>query len=236
MRTYQTNLIQGLLHSIQGGTYMIIEEIMISNVSTLAKDNTIEDAIQLMKEKRIKHLPIVDKDDHLIGIVTDRDIKECTPSIFYSDEHKEILKQPLETIMKENIITGHPLDFVEEAAAIFYETRIGCMPIIKDNRLVGIVTQTDLLHTLVELTGAHQPGSQIEIRVRNKPGMLFKLFSDIQNNKVNILSVLVYPDKRDEDFKIIALRIQTMNPLRLIDDLEKAGHYVLWPNLPGMEA
>lgn len=219
----------------RGGLFMIVEEIMKSNVLTLTKENTIEDAIQLMKEKRINHIPIVTDGDHLIGIVTDRDVKESTPSIFYCDEHKEILNKPLESIMKSNLVTGHPLDFVEEVAGIFYESKIGCLPIVKDSRLVGIITQTDLLHTLVELTGAHQPGSQIEIRVRNKPGALFRLFSEIQNCKVNILSVLVYPDKKDEFYKIIALRIQTMNPLRLIEELEKSGHQVLWPNLPGME-
>ncbi|MGG0717363.1 acetoin utilization AcuB family protein [Robertmurraya massiliosenegalensis] len=214
---------------------MIVEEIMISDVYTLEKENTLEEAIQLMKEKRIKHIPIIDREKHLIGIVTDRDIKEAIPSIFFFEENKDILQKPLESIMVSDVITGHPLDFVEEVAAIFYESKIGCLPIIKDKRLVGIITQTDLLHTLVELTGAHQPGSQIEIRVRNKMGMLFRLFSDIQNCKVNILSVLVYPDKRDDDFKIIVLRIQTMNPLRLIEELEKSGHEVLWPNLPGME-
>lgn len=215
---------------------MIVEEIMNADVFTLDSENTIGDAIQLMAKKRIKHIPIVDGEQHLIGIVTDRDIKECTPSIFFDKGRMEALKMPLAEIMTTDLITGHPLDFVEDVAAIFYENKIGCLPIIKDHRLVGIITQTDLLHTLVELTGAHQPGSQIEIRVRNKMGMLFRLFSDIQNCKVNILSVLVYPDKKDEDFKIIALRIQTMNPLRLIEELEKSGHQVLWPNLPGMEA
>lgn len=215
---------------------MLVEEIMISNVHTLKENNTIEDALKLMGKEKIKHIPIVDEDFHIVGIVTDRDVKESSPSIFTYDEHKEILEQPLRTIMKTNLITGHPLDFVEDVAGIFYESKIGCLPIIRDKKLVGIITQTDLLHTLVELTGAHQPGSQIEIRVRNKPGELFKLFSDIQNSKINILSVLVYPDKKDEFYKIIALRMQTMNPLRLIDDLEKAGHQVLWPNLPGMEA
>ncbi|TKC15841.1 acetoin utilization AcuB family protein [Robertmurraya kyonggiensis] len=215
---------------------MIVEEIMNADVFTLDSENTIGDAIQLMAEKRIKHIPIIDGEQRLIGIVTDRDIKECTPSIFFDEGRMEALNMPLAEIMTTDLITGHPLDFVEDVAAIFYENKIGCLPIIKDHRLVGIITQTDLLHTLVELTGAHQPGSQIEIRVRNKMGMLFRLFSDIQNCKVNILSVLVYPDKKDEDFKIIALRIQTMNPLRLIEELEKSGHQVLWPNLPGMEA
>lgn len=61
---------------------MIVEEIMISKLYTLEKENTIEEAIHVMKENRIKHIPIVDRDMHLIGIVTDRDIKEAIPSIF----------------------------------------------------------------------------------------------------------------------------------------------------------
>lgn len=214
---------------------MIIEEIMTKEVFTLSPEHTIEDAIQLMKEKRIKHIPIVDGKDQLVGIVTDRDIKENTPVVSCSEEHQGILKSPLSTVMNTNVITGHPLDFLEDVASIFYEQRIGCLPVLKGNKLVGIVTQTDLLHTFVELTGTHQPGSQIEIRVRNKPGMLFRVFSDIQKCKINVLSVLVYPDKTDEDYKILALRIQTMNPIRLIEQLESSGYEVLWPNLPGME-
>lgn len=214
---------------------MLIEQIMKTELYTLTAEATIADAVQLMKEKRIKHIPIIDEENHLIGIVTDRDIKEATPSIFHCDIHQELLNQSIESIMTTDLITGHPLDFIEEVSAIFYESKIGCLPIIKNSKLVGIVTQTDLLHTLVELTGAHQPGSQIEIRVRNKPGMLFRLFACIQNCKVNILSVLVYPDFNDEFYKVVALRIQTMNPLHLIEELEKDGFEVLWPNFPGME-
>ena len=72
--------------------------------------------------------------------------------------------------MKTDLITGHPLDFVEEIGAIFYEHQINCLPIVKNRKLVGIITETDLLHTLIELTGAHQPGSQIEIKVAKSSG------------------------------------------------------------------
>lgn len=216
---------------------MIVEEIMNTELSTLSKDDKIKDAMELMREKRIRHIPIIDKENHLEGIVTDRDIKEAGPSIFHSDDCNDILEQPLSSIMSTNIITGHPLDFVEDVAAIFYEQKISCMPIVvKNNQLVGIVTQTDLLHTFVELTGVHQPGSLVEVKVRNKRGMIYRVVSCAHKCKANILSVLVYPDKKDEDFKIIVLRVQTMNPLRLIDELEKEGTEVLWPNLPGMDA
>lgn len=213
---------------------MIVEEIMKTDVATLIPTNTIRDAIGLMKAKRIRHLPITDEGGHLLGLVTDRDLKDATPSIFHTEEHKDVLDKPVHMIMSTDIVTGHPLDFVEEVSAIFYEHHISCLPIVQDDKLVGIITETDLLHTLVELTGAHQPGSQIEVKVPNRSGVLCEVTAVISKRKANLLSVLVYPDKKDERYKVLVLRVQTMNPMFLIEDLRKAGYLVLWPNLPGM--
>lgn len=215
---------------------MIVEEIMNSDVACLAPTDSISKAILLMANKKIRHIPIINDQKHVVGLITDRDIKDAAPSIFRANDNKEDLEKPLSSIMKENVITGHPLDFVEEIAALFYEHKISCMPIIKDQCLVGIVTETDLLHTLVELTGAHQPGSQIEVKVPNKAGMLLDITAIIKNHKANIQSVLVYPDKKDNNYKIIVIRIQTMNPVAVIEDLKLAGHTVLWPNLPGVSS
>ncbi|UII55204.1 acetoin utilization AcuB family protein [Cytobacillus spongiae] len=213
---------------------MIVEEIMNRDVATLTEDHSISEAILLMKEKKIRHLPIINEKHHVIGIVTDRDIKDAAPSIFHFEENREDLNKPLKSIMKSDLITGHPLDFVEEIAALFYEHKISCLPILKDRELVGIVTETDLLHTFVELTGAHQPGSQIEVKVPNRAGMLCEIATVIRSRKANIQSVLVYPDQKDEQFKILVLRVQTMNPASMIEDLKRAGHEVMWPKLPGM--
>jgi acetoin utilization protein AcuB len=213
---------------------MIVEEIMKTDIATLSPTDTIADAMKLMETKKIRHIPIIDSQRQLVGLVTVANIREATPSIFRANEHPEDLKKPLETIMECDIITGHPLDFVEEVAGLFYEHKISCIPIINDRKLVGIVTETDLLRTLVELTGAHQPGSQIEIKVPNLAGILSDITNVIKKRKANILSVLVYPDKTDEHFKILVLRVQTMNPTALIQDLKQAGHHVLWPNLPGI--
>lgn len=221
----------------KGDREMIVEEIMRTEVVTLTENDSIAKAIKLMNEKKIRHLPIIDENQRLIGLVTDRDIRDATPSILFDTEkYKELLQNPLKMIMKTDIITGHPLDFVEEVSAILYEHRIGCIPILKEDKLVGIVTETDLLRTLVELTGAHQPGSQIEVKVPNKAGMLYEITTVIRNRKANIQSVLVYPDKKDEKYKIIVLRVQMMNPLSIIKDLQDAGHQVLWPNDPGQSS
>ncbi|WP_409251659.1 acetoin utilization AcuB family protein [Bacillus sp. SCS-153A] len=215
---------------------MIVEEIMKTEVETLRADDTIEQAIKTLREKKIRHIPIVDDNMAVIGIVSDRDVKDGTPSIFQKDKAAEELQNPLKLIMKTNVITGHPLDFVEEAAALFYEHHIGCLPIVKENKLVGIITETDLLYTLIQLTGAHQPGSQIEVKVENRSGVLYEVAGIIRNHNANIHSVLVYPDRNDEKYKILVFRVRTINPMAVIEDLKKEGYEVPWPNMPGMSS
>ncbi|RIW35716.1 CBS domain-containing protein [Bacillus salacetis] len=213
---------------------MIVEEIMKTDVETLRADDTIEQAIKTLREKKIRHIPIVDVNMKVIGIVSDRDVKDGTPSIFQKEKAAEELQNPLRLIMKTEVVTGHPLDFVEEAAALFYEHHIGCLPIVKENKLVGIITETDILYTLIQLTGALQPGSQIEVKVENRSGVLYEVAGIIRNHNANIHSVLVYPDKNDEKYKILVFRVRTINPTSVIDDLKKEGYEVLWPNMPGM--
>ncbi|MBM7701188.1 acetoin utilization AcuB family protein [Metabacillus iocasae] len=212
---------------------MIVEEMMIQDVITLRPTNTIEEAIKLLEEHKIRHIPIVNDHNELAGIISDRDVRDASPSIFHRNTHLEDLQQPIQSIMKTSVITAHPLDFVEEVASVFYEYQIGCLPITKNNKLVGIITERDLLHTLIQLTGAHQPGSQIEVKVENKAGVLSEVTSMFRKHKINILSVLVYPDK-DDRYKVIVFRIQTLNPTVIITELKQEGYDVLWPNLPGI--
>lgn len=211
---------------------MILEEIMSQDVVTLTEQDTIKKAIEVMREHKIRHIPIVNAEYHCTGLVSNQDIRDATPSIFASTENTDILQKPLSSIMKTNLITGHPLDFVEDVAVVFYENKIGCMPILNDKKLVGIISETDLLHTFVELTGSNQPGSQIQIKVPNKAGMLSDIATIFKTKKVNIQSVLVYPDPSDNQFKILAIRVQTMNPLPIVSSLKGHGYNVLWPKEP----
>lgn len=214
---------------------MIIEQIMNKTVFTLTPEDSISSAISLIQEKKIRHIPITDHTQQVVGIVSDRDIRDASPSIFHMDEHIDDFNKPIHHIMKKDVTIGHPLDLVEEVAAIFYEQRISCLPIESDGKLVGIVTETDLLHTLVQLTGAHQPSSQIEIKAPNRTGVLADVANIIKNHNVNINSVLVYPDKSDS-YKILVFRVQTMNPMGIISTLKHEGYSVLWPNIPGMSS
>jgi len=98
---------------------MLVEEIMHRKVYTLSSKHTIKDACQLIEFKRIRHIPIVDQHHHLLGIVSDRDIRSAIPSIFSKDSTEEYSK-PLDLIMTKNVITIHPLDFVEEVSTLFF--------------------------------------------------------------------------------------------------------------------
>lgn len=209
---------------------MLVEEIMKKDVFTLRSDQTVQDVLDLFEEKRIRHAPIVD-DGKVVGIVTDRDLKDALPSMFTVTPKVNPYEKKVSEIMTANPIIAHPLDFVEEIALVFYENKIGCLPVVSQNELVGFLTETDLLYTYIELTGAHHPGSQIEIKVPNRSGALYEVSKVFYEHNVNVLSVLVYPDRQDYANKILAFRIKTMNPIPIIEDLRKEGFDVLWPNL-----
>lgn len=213
---------------------MLIEEIMIKDVTTLSPSNTVKDALQTMHLNKIRHIPIVTAEGEVVGIITDRDLKEIVPSSISEITDYSIYAIKLAEVMTTNLITGHPMDFVEEVAVTFYDNKIGALPITSNNKLVGIITETDLLYKYIELTGAHQPGSQIEVRVPNIPGILFEVSKVFHEQKTNVLSVLVYPDKENVATKILVIRINSMNPLSIIQGLKDSGFEVLWPNVPGI--
>ena len=211
---------------------MIVEEIMQTNVYTLKPTDKVMDAVRLMREKKVRHLPIVNENEEVVGIVTDHDIKNALPSCLREEPNSVTYEALIEEMMVKNPIIGHPLDFVEEVALTFYENKISCLPIKKGNTLVGIISESDLLHTFVKFTGADQPGSHIEIKVPNKVGILHGVTAIFKNKNLNILSILMRPDQIDENYVIIVIRVKTMNPLSIVSDLTNNGFTVLWPKAP----
>lgn len=210
---------------------MLLEKIMKTEIHTLSQNQTVQDVIDLFETARIRHAPVI-ADGKVVGVVSDRDLKEALPSRFTVSPKDAPFHKTVEEIMTRNPAIAHPMDSVEEIAMVFYEQQIGCLPVVSGGKLVGFITETDLLYTFIELTGTHQPGSQIEIRVQDRSGVLFEVSEIFYRHNINVLSVLVYPDKEKKENKILVFRIQTMNPLALIDDLRKEGFDVLWPNTP----
>jgi acetoin utilization protein AcuB len=134
---------------------MMVEDLMVRSVITLAPEQTLRDAVDLLRSKRIRHLPVV-QDGQLVGIVTDRDVKRATPSLLGGIERDEY-DQALETTKVSQFMTREPITVSPEtglkaAVKIFIDRKVGALPVVVgDGRLVGIVTEIDLLRAFDEM-------------------------------------------------------------------------------------
>lgn len=209
---------------------MLVEEIMKTEVITLPPKASIREALKLLHQYHIRHIPIVSDDEKVVGIVSDRDVRDASPSIFDENTEASELDRSIDSIMSHPVVTTHPLEFVEDIASIFYEEEFACLPVVSRDKLVGIVTEKDMLYTLIQLTGTNVQSSQIEVKVPHRAGILPEVASIFGKRKVNISSVLVYPYRDEHKFKILVFRFQSMNPLPIIEDIKKAGYEVLGPN------
>lgn len=202
---------------------MLINEIMKTNLITITPETKLSDAYKLMQEKKVRHLPVVEN-NNLVGIVTDRDLRlstsKLTPHPFTPDSIiKNIMKHPVQTI--------HPNDPVELSAQIMRDLRIGCLPVISENKMIGIVTNTDLLDALIMLTGVRQPSSRLDVSLSNRSTDFAKLLAILAERKINIHSILSYTDNNNQIR--VALRIATIDVKSLAKELCSKGIKVIWP-------
>ena len=158
---------------------MLVRNKMTPNVITASPETTLADALKLTRGNRIRHLPVVEN-NKLVGIVTDRDLRLAMPPIWASDtDHSQLrdalVTKQVEEVMVTEIITTSPITPIEDAARKLYEHRIGCLPVMEDDALVGIITETDLLRAFVELFGPDETGSRLEIMMEDKPGELSRV-------------------------------------------------------------
>ncbi|MHC0552178.1 CBS and ACT domain-containing protein [Salinicoccus sp. CNSTN-B1] len=212
---------------------MLVERIMTSPVKTLSPEHTIEDALNMMSTYSFRHIPIVDGNGGLQGIVSDRDVKLTLPSVLSDDDPDFTLKVPISRIMRKRVTYCHPLDFVEEIALDFYHYSIGAIPVLRNEQVVGIITQKDMLNTYLELTGITEPGSIIEVEIEDRTGVIYDIGKVFKDLNIKIISISVYGNKEKKGYKTIVLRVQAMNPQKAIDTLKAKGFSVLEPSEMG---
>lgn len=207
---------------------MRIEDIMRKNVVTVAPATTIREALLLLRINRIRHLPVLDQ-GKLVGIVSDRDLRDALPSrLVTHDDDEAILQSPVSSIMQKQVITAHPLDFIEDAALQIYEHKIGSLPVVQGDQLVGMITETDLFHSLIELFGVNKPSSHIEVEVDDRVGMLAEVSQIFREAQVNVCSVVVFPGKKAAT-KNLVFRVQSFDTRSLIQLLTERGFRVIGP-------
>lgn len=206
---------------------MLVEEMMHREVLSVPPDTSIEKAVHLLKRNQIRHLPVVDKED-FIGLVTDRDLRSASPSSLDLEGLRDLLHRPVSEIMVTQVITAHPLDFVEDAARLLYEHRVGCLPVLRGRKLSGILTETDILRRIIEIFGVDRPGQHMEVEVEDRIGILAEVAKILSDHRININRVMI-ERSRNNDRLILVFRVQAKDLSGITAELEKAGHQVLWP-------
>lgn len=206
---------------------MLVEQIMTRNVVTVTPETALTDALQLTRLRRIRHLPVVEN-ERLVGIVSDRDMRDVCPSVLDPDWEAKVQGLRIEHCMKRDVVTVEPWNFIEDAAAEMYRRKVSCLPVLDQDRVVGILTERDILHTLLGMMGVLEPSSRIEVELPNRPGGLADVADILRARRINASSVLIFPGKTPETRHLV-LRVQTMDPRRIIDDIKAAGHRVLGP-------
>ncbi len=201
-----------------------VRDAMTRNVMTVGPEESAARAWGLCRERNIRHLPVVEG-GRLVGIVSDRDLRDLSPPRATADQENTLGWVQIRDMMSTGVVTAHPLDTIEHAAKVIYENRFNCLPVVADDELVGIITSSDLVRTLVELTGAHGEGSWVEVEVPNEPGQLASITEVIRDRHVNIAGVFLGPASR-EAYRAIVLRLETTDPTSIAGSLTDAGYVV----------
>ena len=202
---------------------MLVRDIMTTAVITTGPAATLGQVCEVMQARNIRHLPVMEG-DRLVGVITDRDVHGGSSKLCFTPSQPEGL---VRDAMARPPQTAHPLDPVEDAARTMRALKIGCLPVLDGDRLVGIVTGIDLLDALLRLTGVDKASGRIELRLADRPGGLARLTALIAERQLNILSILTYPEGTGQVRTV--LRVNTLETRPLAGVLRKAGFEVVWP-------
>jgi len=210
------------------------------NPVTISSEASFYEARNLIHEKGVRHLPVVDKNNMLVGIVTDRDIREAAPSdatLLSVQELNYLLgKLKVSSFMtpKDKLVTITPDTLIEEAVQLMHDNKIGCLPVLEQGKLYGLFTETDALDHLVDIFGFKQTGTRLTLALEDKPGTMLGILEVFKKQNINIISI-VTPSFMVEGKRIAAIRIKTEDYKDVVKDLEKAGYDVLsigkWPSI-----
>jgi acetoin utilization protein AcuB len=211
---------------------------MTRNLVTLSSEASVAEALILCRERRIRHIPILDE-GRLVGIVSDRDLRDASPALGDPQRARTLREIRVGDVMTREVVTVDPQDSIENAAQQMYELKIESLPVVvegpladegsavDEGELLGIVTSSDVMRALVMLAGLPEPGCRIEVRVPNRVGILAEVASQIRDLEVDIVGVLSDPDRRSGS-RTMVFQLATADPSSVIQSLRTAGYEVSW--------
>jgi len=204
---------------------MLVKNWMSKDVVTVDADDSMQNAIYILQEQNIKMLPVMGK-GQIVGIITDRDLKKASPSDATTLDMHELLflisKIKVRDLMKKPVYTVPPDYTVEEAAALLLEKKISGLPVVdENNRLVGIITRSDLFRVIISLSGLGKKGIQFAIRIKDMPGTIKDVRELIHEYGARTASILSSSDNVPVDHLNFYFRIYQIDRERLPSLLDR---------------
>ena len=213
---------------------MFVIRSMTRKVITVDPGKAVFEAQEIMAANSIRHLPVIDENRHLIGIVTDRDIRSAVPYNFIKDScraerREEICSLTVKDIMTRDPISISPTYTIQDALLMIQKSNVGALPVVGDDgKLTGILSVRDLLRAFINVLGIGEPGSLLCILVEEKVGQLKKIVDAITEENISFGSVLV-ARYWDENKRAVFTYLLTQNVAQVKKKLNRLGFTLLDP-------
>ncbi len=190
----------------KGGFSMLVKDKMTPRPIVVSPDMPVSEALKIMRDGRFRRLPVVQA-EKLVGIVTDRELREAIPS-----DHT------VENVMHKQPLTIREDELLETAALMMRNNKVGALPVMQDKALVGIVTESDIFDTFLDMMGIRGPGRRLQLRLPDVAGSLADVTRIISAYDCNISNIVYFGEGE------LIVRLEDGNIENAVADLKKAGY------------
>ena len=205
---------------------MIVRDVMTKDPICVTENTSVTDAKQIMNTKKINKLPVLDSSKKLVGIITKNDIAQVSPSQATTLDMYEIssllAKLTCGKFMTKKVVSVAETETVEEAARIMADKNIGCLPVVNDDVIVGIITESDLFSLFVSMFGARESGIRVNFSLPDKPGELAKMLNTFASANGNIISV-VTRESKTAGLRRVTIKISGLSEAKVSDIVKAAA-------------
>lgn len=207
---------------------MFVKQRMTANPFTVTPEVSIPEALATMTEHGVRHLPVVDA-GNVVGVISRNDIAAASPSKATTLSAQEatylIAKLKVARVMSKPAIVISPEALLEEAAVILRDSKIEMLPVVADGTLVGVITESDILDSFIDILGFRDQGTRLTIEARDEPGVLRLLTGITAEHQANIQHLAVH--RGNLDTSVVVVGLNTPNTEAIEADLVAAGMRIL---------
>lgn len=205
---------------------MLVKDRMSRHPITITPDVSLHDALRLMREEKIRRLPVLDKKGKLVGIVSEKDLLYASPSpattLSVYELNYLVSKIKVGDLMTKEVITIAEDCPLEEAARIMVDHQISGLPVMRGDVLVGIITESDLFKTFLELLGARIWGLRVTVKVQEGRGVLARLTQEIAQAGGHIVSLGTFWGD-DPTNRLLTFKVQGIEKATMLEIIQRLG-------------